>query len=232
MDCNAVRVTTDADIQRIKKHWETMNNVVYPAIRQQVESKQRIQEQRFNDEHLIRSFSPGDIVMFKDQTRGSKWNSRYEGPVEIVKCNQGGAYIVKDGAGNVLDLRIPPKDIKPAPHAKFINGQQFYVKKILEHRGPTDSLEYLVQWEDPDIASSWITPADFQNTMLIERYWRNKSSQSTKSTEISTKGTRERDSTTVMVHRTPANATSNKERVRTTAMVTTNPRRDTTREKS
>jgi phage portal protein BeeE len=82
--------------EMIKRHWShTMHNLVYPAIREKVEMGQQKAEEQFNDAHkLVNPFLPGSMVMLKDVTRDSKWHAAYEGTFEVVRQNQGGAYIL------------------------------------------------------------------------------------------------------------------------------------------
>ena len=45
-------------------------------------------------------FPPGSLVMGKDDTRANKTGAPYEGPLLVIRRNNGGAYILKGKDGS------------------------------------------------------------------------------------------------------------------------------------
>lgn len=107
-----------------------METVVYPAIAERVMAEQAKRADEFNQSHkIIEELQPGTFVMIKDVLRKSKWTPYYDGPFEIIRRNQGGAYLLKDSLNNQLPFRVPINHMKLAPFATQSIEARFVVKK-------------------------------------------------------------------------------------------------------
>ena len=74
------------------------------------------------------------------------------------------------------------------------NDQRGYVKKIKQHRGDTNNLEYLTVFEDN--SEQWLKLSHFDGKIEIEKYWnrikknKKKNTEPTKSPPVTTKSGR------------------------------------------
>jgi hypothetical protein len=155
------------------ENWKRMEEVIYPAIAERVSIEQAKAALLFERDHrIIDEIAPGSLVMIKDVTRQSKWTEYYSGPFEVIRRNEGGAYLLKDGLGHQLPFRIPVNHIKLAPHAKQSVEGHYVVKKILSHRLIDDKTEYLVRWEKESIMDSWVLAEHFDGGSMVDDYIR------------------------------------------------------------
>ena len=162
------------DMSEWKGRLQLMNDIIYPTVAKEVERKQGLVAAKLNEERKLVSFDVDELVMAKDVTRESKWEAKYVGPFRVIRCNQGGAYLLEDRAKRRLPFRFPPSHLKKAPFATEPTESSYVVKKILNHKGVGDLREYLVEWEDRTIMNSWIPKENFDGTGMIFNYEKKK----------------------------------------------------------
>ena len=125
---------------------------------------------KFDSTHSSPTFTVGSTVMYRDVTKKSKLDPIWLGPCQIVKRSKGGAYILLDNDGHLIDRRFPPS------HLKLVSPNDadeisYTVGKILKHRGSGESIEYFVSWEGYDASfNSWIPASNFNDLDVITQY--------------------------------------------------------------
>ena len=60
---------------------------------------------RFNAAVLHNEYPDGAKVMTLDPLKGDKLTPRYEGPYTVVQRSSTGAYVLKDGTGEILERK-------------------------------------------------------------------------------------------------------------------------------
>jgi hypothetical protein len=56
-----------------------------------------------NERKQLETLKYGTRVMVLDQYKSSKWELIYEGPYEVVRQDQSGAYVLKDNLGEIME---------------------------------------------------------------------------------------------------------------------------------
>ena len=162
-----------------KAHQEKIVSLIYPAISERIRSGKDKLIQSINKHRrllLPSSFPAGSTVMIVDPDRQNKFEPKYIGPYIIVRRSHGGAYVLKDAVGDLLDRKVPPDQMKLISKSKRdvdITNPIFYVDHIVEHRGSPDSYEYLVHWKDfPEEERTWEPATNFLDDSVIKKYWK------------------------------------------------------------
>ena len=113
--------------------------------------------------------------MIKDPVRQNKFEPTYIGPYTIVRRSRGGAYVLKDATGDILDRHVPADQMKLIARRKRRTDSDqpvHEVHSILDHRGSPGSHEYLVRWTDYGPAhNSWEPASSFLDDSAIQKYW-------------------------------------------------------------
>jgi hypothetical protein len=116
--------------------------------------------------------------MIKDPSRQNKFEPTYIGPYSITRRSRGGAYVLKDATGDILDRHVPADQMKLiARRQRRIDRDQpvYKVQSILDHRGSPGFYEYLVSWTGYDAANnSWEPASSFLDDSIIKKYWASK----------------------------------------------------------
>jgi hypothetical protein len=151
-----------------------MTEVVFPAIDAKARSTQQKMIERFNRTILHNEFPDGAKVMALDPIGGDKLTPRYEGPYTVVRRNTGGAYVLKDGTGELLKRNYAPSQLKLVLD-DLDDTDVYEVEKILAHRTDEEGggVEYFVKWKDfPSEANTWEPEGNFIERKCINDYWR------------------------------------------------------------
>jgi hypothetical protein len=151
-----------------------LTQLVYPAMKAtkaiNTAAKGLPTGQQDASEERVDTFPPGTYVMAKDELRTAKAQPRYLGPFLVIRRNRGGAYILKDAAGNALK-RAPEALKQVTINREF--GDSANVEKIMDHRGHRHEREYLVKWQGLDPShNSWVKVKDFDDQAGIQNYWK------------------------------------------------------------
>jgi hypothetical protein len=126
---------------------------------------------------LPSSFPAGSTVMIKDVVRDNKFEPKYIGPYTIVRRSRGGAYVLKDATGDLLDRHVPPDHLKMISKSRRkidVENPIYTVEAIVDHRGTPGRYSYLVKWKDyPDSQNTWEPQSSFLDDLVIKEYWKN-----------------------------------------------------------
>jgi hypothetical protein len=162
-----------------KEHQEKIVSLIYPAISSRVKSgkDQLMKSLNKNRRQLLpSSFPPGSTVMIVDPDRQNKFEPKYIGPYTIVRRSRGGAYVLKDSTGDLLDRKVPADRMKLISRSQRkldIERPAYEVEKIISHRGTPDTYEYFVHWLNySDQERSWVAAEDFLDDNIIKEYWK------------------------------------------------------------
>ena len=164
-------------------------SVIYPAVSDRIMSLKQRQSEQTNRLHRLispHSFPSGATVMIKDPVRQNKFEPTYIGPYTIIRRSRGGAYVLKDATGDLLDRHVPADQMKLIARRRRridTNKPVFEVQSILDHRGAPGLYEYLVHWKgyDQPTDNTWEPAVSFLDHRVIESYWRQKPSNSSRS---------------------------------------------------
>lgn len=170
-----------------------LTNLVYPAISDGVQARQTEAAEAFRRKHRLNvkdnPFPDGSYVMTIDPKLHSALQPRYEGPYKVLRRNQGGAYILEDLTGALLDSTCAPTRMKlirrdtVEDDADIFTVQQILDDKVVPH--PDDpskegEKQYKVRWKgySPE-HDSWIPFANFIELGMIEKYRRRRYGEDT-----------------------------------------------------
>lgn len=158
-------------------------SVIYPAVSDRIMTRKLQQSDQIDRTHRLispQTFPAGATVMIKDPVRGNKFEPTYIGPYTVLRRSRGGAYVLKDATGDLLDRHVPADKMKLIARRRRrridTDKPAFEVQKILEHRGSPGSYEYLVHWKglDQPTDHTWEPAVSFLDHHVIESYWRSK----------------------------------------------------------
>jgi len=164
-----------------KQYQRKLLSIIYPAISDRIVSvKMRQSESSDSNRHVVSpsAIPSGSTVMVKDPVRRNKFEPAYIGPYTVVRRSRGGAYVLKDAAGDLLDRHVPIDQLKLiARRQRRIDKDRpiYEVDSILDYRGEPGSYQYLVHWKDfPDSDNTWEPASSFLDNSVIESYWKSK----------------------------------------------------------
>jgi hypothetical protein len=172
---NPTRISLD----EWKEHQEKIVSIIYPAISSKIKSgKDQLMKSlnKTRRQLLPSSFPPGATVMIVDPERQNKFEPKYIGPYTIVRRSRGGAYVLKDSTGDLLDRKVPADRMKLISRSQRkldIERPAYEVERIISHRGTPDNYEYFVHWLNySDAERSWVAAEDFLDDNIIKEYWK------------------------------------------------------------
>jgi hypothetical protein len=167
----------EAIVQVLEK-WATFHEAIIPGIREaMVEVKSKLRERMDQEHKIVEPFEPGTQVMAVNNTRGSKWEPRYEGPLTVARQGRGGAYTLLDSTGTEIPSKRTADMLVPIPasvdNSKDTQGEQVEVARILDHRQTPNGVEYRVRWKGFDSShDDWVLDRDFQGHDVLRKYWK------------------------------------------------------------
>jgi transposase InsO family protein len=171
------------DLEDWNQYQRKVLSLIYPAMSDRIMGLKLRQSERLDRSHRLitpRAFPTGSTVMIKDPSRENKFEPKYIGPYTIVRRSRGGAYVLKDATGDILDRHVPADQMKLIARRKrrIDKDQPIYeVQKILKHRGSPGSYEYFVEWKDYNPSeNSWEPASSFLDDSTIQKYWASKAS--------------------------------------------------------
>ena len=169
------------DLNDWNQYQRKVISLIYPAMSDRIKSRKLRQSDQFNKTHRLitpQTFPTGATVMIKDPVRQNKFEPTYIGPYTIVRRSRGGAYVLKDATGDLLDRHVTADQMKLIARRKrrIDKDQPIYeVESILDPRGLPGSYEYQVNWKNFDITeNSWEPASSFLDDSTIQKYWASK----------------------------------------------------------
>ena len=157
--------------EEIKRNWDKMNKTILPAINERVVEREEQRAAKWDATHnVIDRYTPGQFVMAKEVVPGSKWNEKWVGPFEVIRCNRNGAYTLRNALGEEEPYRFPPNHLIHISHYEFPEEESHEVKRILDARGSYPNYEYLVQWRNKDLQDTWEPITAFDSIAPIQKY--------------------------------------------------------------
>jgi len=170
---------TQAELDRWLTQQDNIISILFPdAVAKHSIYKDRMKTYLNKKRKLIKSgYFPADsVVNIIDIHRSSKAEPVYVGPYIIVRRTRGGAYLIKDDLGNIIDRHIPPDQIKLVSHAssnELANQQSYEVERIIGHKGVYPNIKYHVKWLNyPEEESTYEPITSFNDLRVISDYWR------------------------------------------------------------
>jgi transposase InsO family protein len=162
-----------------KSHQEKIASLIYPAISDRIKSgKDKLIQTLDKNRRLLSpsSFPTGATVMIIDPVRKDKFEPKYIGPYTIVRRARGGAYVLKDATGDLLDRHVPADKMKLIAKSKRrvdVDTPIYQINKIISHRGNPGHYEYLVDWKGySQDEQTWEPESSFLDHSVIQTYWR------------------------------------------------------------
>jgi hypothetical protein len=193
-----IPLDSEEKLSKWKEHQDKMVSLLLPAINTRILKAKDEMVARLNNlrKALIpKSISQGTEVYLVDPMNTNKWQPKYIGPYTVVRRSQGGAYVLRDSTGDILDRHVPIDQIKVLSSKEkrarqaLSDGEQgddtdtkqaeqepsYEVERIVDHRGDNpSSYEYLVKWKNyPSSANSWEPIDNFEDREVIVNYWKN-----------------------------------------------------------
>jgi hypothetical protein len=174
---------TDADFDLTNRFFDEeawvnqgkiLTSVIYPAVLKRAMTYNDNMIQQFSKANKIlqNEFPPGSFVYRLDTNKESKSHDTYVGPYRVIQRLIDGAYLLKDGTGSFFPSAVAAKFLKLALVSDLNEEETYEVERILNHRGPVKSREYLVRWKHYDAEhDSWVSAADMNAPALIRQYW-------------------------------------------------------------
>ena len=174
----APALSYDESIEKWLEVVSQMESVVFPAIRERRDASNARMVSRFEASNRLISFPIGSFVMAKDATRSGKLSPLFEGPFKVVKRNRGGAYLLLDHDGVLLNRAYSPSQLVgvPAPPSTdHTETETHIVRAILDHRRKGRGYQYLTAWKGYDDShNSWEPAAHFLDVSVLSNYWKAK----------------------------------------------------------
>jgi len=157
----------------LEKRMQVLTELVYPTVTEITEKNQALLQKQWNARHKIvtDAFPDGSFVMIRNLTKKGKWDQTWNGPLKVMRRNQGGAYILQDSTGALLPKNIPPSQMKLIDRAGNAGFDDTYeVDSVLNHRREKNVEQYLVKWKH-DHPPTWEKVANFNDYRPIREYW-------------------------------------------------------------
>jgi hypothetical protein len=179
---NEMKDYTSAEIQPIsledwKAHQEKILSLIYPAISERMRMSKSKMVQSLNKHRrvLLHNAMPnGAIVMLRDPLRQNKFEPKFVGPYTIVRRTRNGNFVLRDATGDVLDRHVPPDQLKLVSRkarASDLADNVYEVEKIVDHRGPPGSYEFLIKWKGYH-ETTWEPAASLLDGAFVADYWK------------------------------------------------------------
>lgn len=100
--------------------------------------------------------------------RHSALSPAYEGTYNVVRRNEGNAYILGDEEGMIISWDFVAEELKSLSQDSFIPKSESYeIEAIIKDSGNDRNLQYLLKWKNFFKHNSWVKETDY-----INAYWR------------------------------------------------------------
>jgi hypothetical protein len=177
------------DEQELMARYQTIKEVIFPALASRKGKKQDEVEARFNSRKRIidaEYYPPGALVMVKDPHRKHKNEPLYTGPYSVLRRTKGKSYVLLDhGKDELFPRDVPPQQLKLVHDTGAVDEEKHYeVEAIVNHRGRKGAYEYLVHWKGYGRREdTWEAAKQFDSPALIEQYWKRRKGSKTDGVE-------------------------------------------------
>jgi hypothetical protein len=159
--------------QAFLKRLKHLTDLVYPAVAAKSVKMHAKQHLYYDQLHTIGEFPVGTVVMMVDPNRVRKEEPKFVGPYTIMRKVRGGAYILMDTNGKLLDRNVAPTQLKAIDmDSSMFPTDHLEIKGIKDVRGEQGNKEYLVQWKDAHEDDSWVHISEFDDLDIVQRFHR------------------------------------------------------------
>jgi hypothetical protein len=139
-------------LKELQKRAETMNDIVFPAIKQRTLELAELYSKKFNKKHYILENIPVDtpVMIRLAEGRANKLAPLYSGPYVVVRRTQAGNYVLKNDTNELLHREYTPSELKVVSLDETALEEKVYeVETIRDHRIlPDGKTEFLTKWSD------------------------------------------------------------------------------------
>ncbi|CEP17075.1 hypothetical protein [Parasitella parasitica] len=156
------------------KRIDYMGQLVFPAISERHQAYTDKLNGKINEKHVQVNFKPGTYVMHKILNKTNAFAPSYVGPYQVIRQNDGGAYILRDEEGMLLSRNYVASELKAINQEEVIpKSELFEVEAIIQDNGDPQNREYLVKWKNYSKEhNSWVKTDDFTDADCIIDYWK------------------------------------------------------------
>ena len=163
------------DEKDLIKRMESMQTIIWPAIRSKSEDFDKKIKQYF-DKKITRggqlaAFPVGSYVMMINHHRKSKADARYVGPFKILKENSGGTYTLLSKDGHLHPNKVPPNFLKmisfPGNPLTKRSAMRIIDCDSTEH---DPDRKYLVESQGLEDYPEWVSPQQVVPQSEIKRF--------------------------------------------------------------
>jgi hypothetical protein len=163
-------MTNDELLKRI----DYMSQLVFPAIAEQHKRYTDKLNGKIDAKNVQVNFKPGTYVMHKILHKTNAFAPSYVGPYQVIRQNDGGAYILRDEEGMLMSRNYVASELKAINQEEIIpKSELFEVEAIIQDSGDPQNREYLVKWKNYGKEhNSWVKADDFTDTEFIIEYWK------------------------------------------------------------
>ena len=164
-------------LEELQKRAETMNDIVFPAIKQRTLELAELYSKKFNKKHYILENIPVDtpVMVRLAEGRANKLAPLYSGPYVVVRRTQAGNYVLKNDTNELLHREYTPSELKVVSLDETALEEKVYeVETIRDHRVLADgTTEFLTKWSGyGERENDWLTPEMFFSPIPIANYWK------------------------------------------------------------
>jgi hypothetical protein len=178
------QIDHDHSLRALKSHHDYLLNLVYPTVSNRIDEVRykAMKDFKISKRIIEHPFPLGSIVMIYNSDRKAKTDPLYLGPGTVTHVNRNQSYSIRLNSNEVIH-KVPVSHLKLISRVPLSNPRMptsfaqadapsFKVKSILTHNHIGDSIDYLVQWSDSSLPSSWVNANDFDDPKLVSSYWK------------------------------------------------------------
>jgi len=185
IDDNDFEEQINIRVENNKSRMNKLNPIVAEYSDQQHKKQNKTSDQ---SKKIIDELEIGSKVALRKYGKNHKMESNFSSPYFVYAKDMYNKYILKDINNKILTdhysidmLKIidfkPKKNSESIPkqidiitqNEKSKEKEIGYVKRILKHEGVEPNIRYLTEFENGE--QHWLTPADFDANITIEKYW-------------------------------------------------------------
>jgi hypothetical protein len=163
-------LTHDEMLKRI----DYMSQIVFPAIAERQKMVNDLRKGKVDKKNIQVNFKKGSYVMARVRDRQNALSPAYDGPYQVVRQNEGNAYILRDEEGMLISRNFIAEELKSISQDSVVPRSELYeIEAIIDDNGNSRNREYLVKWKNYNKEhNSWVKSRDFTDPDLINAYWR------------------------------------------------------------